>query len=261
MTAAPTRTASWTGLLLFGALAACGADPIAAGPPATAAPSPPAPPTNTTNQPTVGMPAVGPKEVLFVVGNSTDVNATDEDLYDFFDHLGFFATIADDDDDPVTVGRSFGLVMITSSVDAATVGEKYARLGTPVVVMQAQVFGAMGMTAPNDPSFGTMPGTDVTIRDAGHPLARRFEGRIAVTRPDTAINFGVPGGDAAFVASLPDSPDRAALFAYQAGAMMPVSKAPHRRVGFLTAEVNQLEPNGRALLEAAILWAWSEQVP
>jgi hypothetical protein len=196
-----------------------------------------------------------------VVGDANNGHG-DEVLENFlFDQLGMFVTVADDTDDPASFFRSFDLIVIAPSADPAALARKYESSRLPVVVMNAGVFAALGMTGSSPDAFGTALGTDIFVTPEGakHPIGQFFPdlpGVLPVASEPIPLNFGVPAAGATVVATLVDNPERATIFFYEAGATMSTQEAPGRRVGFWYQNTDDdITAPGEQLIENTIIWA------
>jgi hypothetical protein len=192
------------------------------------------------------------------VGDTDNIQESDKAVQDIlFERLNIYVEMADDADDPAQLLREFHMVVISSSVDPATLAGKYTSARRPVVVMHAGAFSAMGMTGSQPEESGTSPATDIfiTAEGAANPIGLGFLGALKVSRVNIPLNFGVPAAGATVLATLDDSSDRAAIFGYLPGDTMSTMVAPHTRVGFLSDRYGRLTADGRLLFERAIMWA------
>jgi hypothetical protein len=272
----------WMGLASSLSVAACLAESAPSGPPGVATvdmanpgtevptpvPSPdgpevdvvpPSPETIPDAAPRFFPPCLGPAGVLLVVGDNDDLEEDDEILADLlFERGNFFVTVADDEDDPVpllpdVVNCSKGVAVISSTVDPATLADRYRTIQFPVVVTQARHLAAMGMTASSAEASGTSRATDIVLRDSiGDVFA---PGPITVAPRTIRLSYGVPAASATVIATLRDEAGRAAIFTYQPGATMATLAAPHRRAAFFTDQYGRLTEEGQTLFETTIYWA------
>jgi hypothetical protein len=170
-----------------------------------------------------------------------------------------FLSIPVDDADPASEARDAGLVVISASVNPATVADKYRDVPVPVVVMESSLFDDMKMTGPMEMAdFGATSGRELNVASV-HPVAAGLSGRIAISAMAAPMSWGKPAATAEVIATLATDPARAAVFAYDDRAMMVGQFASARRVGFFATEAlfARLTPDGLQLFEAAIEWAWS----
>jgi hypothetical protein len=167
-------------------------------------------------------------------------------------------------DQRVTEDDAFGksLVLISSTVEADVLGDEFSETPVPVVVLDAPLCEEMSMTYASDE--GVVPTGSIDIIYPGHPLAADFVGHVRVSYKGMKIIYGRPGARALKIASLPESPNRTIIFAYEGGEeMIETLIAPARRVGFalndqIIAEAvvdKEVNDNVWALFDAAVFWA------
>ncbi len=149
------------------------------------------------------------------------------------------------------------VVIISDSVSPTNVNTKFRTVTVPVVTLDPQLFDDMGMTPTASTNFGTTSSQkNVTITNAGHPMAGGFSGTIQVTTANTTFGWGKPNANAAKIATLTADSTKATDFGYSSGAVMPGLTAPSRRVGFFyTASSSSLTTNGGILFDNAVKWA------
>jgi hypothetical protein len=187
----------------------------------------------------------------------------DEDAMGYLRTLGFSVTPASEST-PVDTAKSQDLVVISESVDAVDVDAKYRYVTVPLVLLENDLLGVLGMTALKN---GRDYGTDeeqrfIWVVNAPHPLAAGLAAGIQNVLVDEhcKMNWGKPGLGAITIATVLGEPDKAAIFAYERGATMNGEfLAPGRRVSFFLWQdtFDQLRPEGLALFRAAVLWAVS----
>lgn len=200
--------------------------------------------------------AVG--EALFVVG-SVFLGDGDLAVEARLRALGYTVTVKNGSGAASSDAAGKALVVVSSTVDSGTVGDKFRTSSVPVVHWENKLHDNFGMT-------GLVEGTDyfksagetrIAILDAGHPLAAGLSGTVAAAASPSVFTWGKPGANAAKVGVLTTNSDFAVVFGYDAGVAMPGLAAPARRVGLfledLTAAV--LTADGAKLVDAAILWA------
>ncbi len=203
-----------------------------------------------------------PTDVLFLVGND-DLTASPGDaaIAAALSGLGFNVVLVDDS--ASLESDAFGklLIVISSTVNSGSIGTKYRNSPVPVVTWEQSNQDDFGMTGDTD---GIDRGTEadqvlVDLQDSGHPLAAGLPaGRTDIVTVPTTISWGNPNENAIRIATIQGNPDRAAIYAYETGAVMADGLvAPARRVfTFLTdgAFLN-VTPAGQALLVGSIQWA------
>jgi len=175
--------------------------------------------------------------------------------------LGFSVTTCDEHAD-VKLAKGKDLVVVSESVNAYEIANKYTLLTIPVVVWENDIYDDMRMTGKRlrvDYGTYTKPVISLQLFNAPHPLSAGLSAGVhEVLRKPAPINWGRPGLGATIIATLPDQPDKVAIFAYEKGATMEYDyTAPGRRVGFFANSnyFDNLTPDGEALFDAAFLWA------
>jgi hypothetical protein len=213
------------------------------------------------------------KEAVFIVGNDVNLAAGDEELQLILeDDLQFFVTLAQDDTDfRDVVDRAFtGLIVISSSANAAQLDNQYSNVGLPILVMNDDVFPDFDMTDDGAQDARTINARELNIVDEAHPMAAGLRGRIDISNGDNQVVVsGRPDRTAQIIVGINNSRTDAAAFVYEKGVEMArvdnnrnTQTAPHRRVGFFVREniIEELDADALTLLNAAILYTWSGQV-
>jgi hypothetical protein len=99
----------------------------------------------------------------------------------------------------------------------------------------------------------------INITNTTHPLAAGFPaGVLQVNEFPQEFAWGVPGNEAIIIASRPDDPEQAVIYAYDKGAeLIDGSEAPEKRVFFMLTDDTFLALNedGIKLFDAAVAWA------
>ncbi len=154
--------------------------------------------------------------------------------------------------------RSAALLLVSATVDPATVGLRLRSVATPAVIWEAALFDDFGMTAAPSASHGTFgPAARLRIVAPAHPLAAGLSGGTVFGSAPTVLSFGVPNTKGVVVARQVGGAGRPVLFAYERGAAMPGLVAPARRIGLFFGETtaSTLDDAGWALFDAAVKWA------
>ena len=158
--------------------------------------------------------------------------------------------------------RGQDLIVVSESVDALEVANKYRETPIPLITFENDILGDLAMAGQkNHRDYGTDDDQRfVMIVNAPHPLAAGLAAGVqnVLTDEHFKMNWGKPGLGAITIATLRGEPDKAAIFAYERGATMTgEALAPARRVSFFIWQdtFEALRPEGLALLRAAILWA------
>jgi hypothetical protein len=189
----------------------------------------------------------------------------DEDwkVVDHLKSLGFVVATCDELAD-VDLTRGKDLVVISESVNAFQVAGKYAQLSIPVIVAENDIFDDMHMTGKRlRVDYGTFArgATTLQLFNAPHALSAGLgAGLHQILRTPAPINWGLPGLGATIIATLPDQPEKVAIFSYEKGATMEYDYiAPARRLGLFVNRgyFDNFTPEGLSLFDAAFLWAVS----
>ena len=230
---------------------------------ATATATPTLLPTETaTSTPTATATNIPSNEVLFIVGDKNNLNATDSATFIAFNIRGFTVTTLNDSEaNPAdTVGTA--LVYISSSIDSTQLGSRLRDVPVPIIVAENNLYDDMAMTgAVEDVDHGRSANDQDSIHiiNDTHPLAGGLSGTVQVYLFPNHLRWGTPGPEAITIADLVDgSSNHNAIFAYETGSNMIGVQAPARRVAFFqssnTGALLTIE-NGWVLFNAAVDWA------
>ncbi len=153
----------------------------------------------------------------------------------------------------VTIGDAADkrLIVLASAGPAA---KTLAGLRVPIVTWQPEAFRVLGMAGPDaGVGFGTAQGQSrVALSNGSHRMAAGLSGRPIVAAP-SGFAWALPGPEAIVIASLAGDANRAAILAYEQGALMWNRRAPARRVGFFGG--SGLTSDGWNLFDETIRWA------
>jgi hypothetical protein len=88
-------------------------------------------------------------------------------------------------------------------------------------------------------------------------MAAGLSGTVAVFSSGSSFSWGVVNANAAKIATLTTDANKAVIFGYDNGAVMPGLEAPARRVGLFMTDLtaSSFNSNGNALFDAAMRWA------
>ncbi len=167
-----------------------------------------------------------------------------------------------DEGAPAAATQGADLIIVSESIDALEVANKYRATPIPLITFENDILGDMAMAGQkNHRDYGTDDDQRfVEIVNAPHPLAAGLAAGVQNVLNDEhfKMNWGRPGLGATTIATLRGDPDKAAIFAYERGATMSGDAlAPARRVSFFLWQdtFEALRPEGLALFRAAVLWA------
>lgn len=197
---------------------------------------------------------------LFVAG-SAPAPAGDASLLSVLENrqpgLGCVTTV---DDDALTVdeAETADLVVVSSSVHPASIGDLLRDAAVPVLVAEPFLFDDMSMV--HQGAGRELSGRDgVTITDPTHPLAAGLSGRVVVFEAPTGLNYGTLDSGAILdhqVANTGGTSRRSTIFAYATGEQLVDGAGPARagRVGLFPSFGAQLTTDGQTLVGAAVDW-------
>jgi hypothetical protein len=189
-----------------------------------------------------------------VVGNNAVPTAGDIQVFERLEDLGFVPSYVDDSA-AVPTGRQ-GFV-ITDSVTAATVGNRYDALTVPVVTLEMDLWPTNRLAANNGAATGASAAYDLTTHTIttglADPLtvltsAQAQRGVLNADLPAGALIFARPGADAT----------RAMGWTAETGATLTSGTAQARRVGMYLADTwpDIFTTGGVDLFEAVMNWAF-----
>ena len=216
--------------------------------------------------------------VLFVTA-STTLGSADARVKRRLETLGYAVTVKDAASATSTDANGKDLVVVSSTVNSASVNTKFTNVAVPLITWENAIFDDLGMTgSAANVDYGTTTNQqDLTVYaatcdrsrmytaavnygDGCHDLAAGLSGTFrAIRRPD-AVTWGKPGPSAVKIASLAGDASKAVVFGYDRGAAMPgLAAAPARRVGlFMTdATASAWTGRGQSLFDQAVYWATS----
>jgi hypothetical protein len=166
------------------------------------------------------------------------------------------------------------VIIVSNSVDRTKLFDpagkpKFRTVPVPALVMKDGVIEVMGMGTGPAGGYSTAVGqTSLTVVAPGDPLAAGLMGNVRVyttmggapcppcylhyVQTSDRIIYGFPGPGAKVIATIVGQPKQAAIFAYDAGAMMVGLPAPARRMGFFIHRDTDYSPDGLKLFDAAL---------
>ncbi len=197
------------------------------------------------------------KMVLLVVG-STTLNAGDLWVKNRLQGMGL--TVSVKDDDLVTTADATGknLIVVSSTTMSTTIGTKLTNVAVPLINYEPYFMDELKMTGlVADTDNGSSASAQINVIAPTHPIAGGLSGNAAVYTASTTQTWGIPAATATKIAWAGGSNSRAAIFAYESGAVMFGMNAPARRVGFFLhdATAPSLTASGRLLFDNAVKWS------
>jgi len=209
--------------------------------------------------------------VLLVVGDMEEGRDADRLVAERLRHLGYSVTTKRAREAAASDAEGKALVAISSTawaletLDPTTELEpRFRRVAVPVLTWEPRLFYDLGMTAGHvhGVDWATVRGQRrIAIVRPDHPLAAGLSGTVEIAAAPAQISWGRLQPGAATVAVAEREPEKAVIFAYEAGAVMPGLVAPARRVGFylFNATAPVLTDAGWKLFDAAVRWCSSSQ--
>jgi hypothetical protein len=194
------------------------------------------------------------RKALLIVGGKV-LGASDRALGNRLARLGYEVSlqrgVTSTDD-----AKGKAVVVISSSASPQEGLERLRTARVPLLVAQPQAFGALGLTWDQEGYSGQSVGDAVLIADLGHPIvvASGLSGRVVVAAPGSMLGWGIPGGNARFLATLAENASNATLFAYDEDEEMVDLSAPARRVGAFVGDATVLTADGWRFFDASVRW-------
>lgn len=196
----------------------------------------------------------------------------DQDVVKHMEAMGFIVKAVDEHPKgDATKGKN--LIVISNSVNAKEIQDKYKRSSLPVVTWSSDLYPDMAMTGPEPgKDFGTTGSLDpkvgvhnrfAVLVSTLHPLAAGLATDVIQNLYDDdafQTSWGRPGLGAITIATISGYPNRKTVFAYEKGGSMDGDFiAPARRVALFLDSYgyDDIRPEGDKLLDAALLWAVS----
>ncbi len=184
--------------------------------------------------------------------------------------VGFDVVVADQMD-PESRAKGMDLVMISSTCSKYKLANKYADVPVPVVSLEGLMADSLHLAGRDryvdygehgeEKESGDPPTRYVDIVASWNEMAAGLPpGPVAFTVHPSVLKWARPLPDAVVIATLPGSPDERAIFGYPAGSTMADGfVAPARRVllPLDNPSFEDMTPQGKALFDAATLWAIS----
>ena len=192
---------------------------------------------------------------LLVAGSAIPPTG-DRPIVSLIEDAGIALDIADDDALAGVDPAVYDIVFISTSVVPDKVGATFRDVPIPVVTWEGQLFDEMAMS---DSGESSALETNIVLADPTHALAAGLDaGWTRVYTSPNRLSYGAPAADAEVVAFQPGHPNRAVIFAYDAGAKRTDgTPAPALRVGTFPSYdgAQVLTLAGRRLLSATIEWS------
>lgn len=211
------------------------------------------------------------KKLLFVERiDAGEGRQADRLIVEHLRSVGFDVVIADQMD-PESRANGMAVVMISSTCSKYKLANKYADSPVPLVSLEGLMADSLHMAGRHryvdygehgeEKESKDPPTRYLDIVAAWNPMAAGLPpGPVAFTGQPSVLKWAHPLPDAIVIATLPGSPGERAIFGYPAGATMADGfVAPARRVllPLDNPSYEDMTPQGKALFDAATLWAIS----
>ena len=216
------------------------------------------------------------KKVLFVRRYDLpwpENEASDQAQLAWLKSLGFEVSTADHME-PDSRAKGMDLVIISASTNKYKLGVKYSDVNIPVLLLEAKAVDALGMVSRrrntdygvNDHKESLYPPENyVHLVRSYHPVAAGLSpGQLKLYRTPGVLAWSRPPAGAQVIATIPNQPEHATMFAFEKGATMAdESQAPARRFLFpLDApRFPDLTDEGKAVYGAALQWLLTSPSP
>ena len=201
-----------------------------------------------------------PPDIRFVVGDK-NLNAGDQALKARLELMGYNVYLRDDDVVSPSDADGMDLVLVSSTVSSGKVALTFRDVAVGVIVWEGYLFDDMdfaGPTGGDDYGFDHDQ-VQVEILEDTHPIASGLTGVVTVVDDGEGFfTWGRPNSNAARIAGFASDPSKAAVFAYDQGAIMHDGfAAPHCRVGMFLGDytASHFTSQGWQLFDNAVLWA------
>lgn len=217
--------------------------------------------------------AAAGKNLLFLLRENLPWPAGEESdaaHLEFLSNAGFDITVRDQTSPEMDTSK-FDLIVISASTNKYKFGVKYSDAPIPVVLLEGKSVDAMKMAGyrrwtdygTNDHKESDYPPEQyIKIMRPGHRMAAGFDaGLVKIYRERGLITWSIPAPGASIIATIPNQPQSAAIYGYDAGVTMAHDAiAPARRVLFPVdfSRFHQLTEDGLKLYSGVLLWSLGE---
>ncbi len=203
-------------------------------------------------------------DALLVVGPKP-ARDSDARLKAALEELGFTVTTKADTAVSASDAGSRSLIVISESTLSENVGNKFASVAVPVVVLEPSLFDDMNLAGSAwGTDYGDLPKQNrLRVSDRSSPLAAGLSGSVRATLAPEKFVWGKPGAGAKVALTTDGVKPHAAVFSYERGAqMVGVAVAPARRVAWFAGRdvPARLTDAGWMLFKAAVRWATAPRV-
>ena len=211
-------------------------------------------PVDDTTYTATFKPSTG-KSALLVVGSAA-TPGNDNLVKNRLEAMGYVARLVDDDVATSADADGMSLVVISSSVNATTVGTKFRLVAVPVLSYKPYSYDDMLMTGPTaETDYGNIVGVrTVSIVASAHPLAAGGARTVTLTSVNATLPWGLPPSTADVVGT---TLGKASLFTFSPGDQLYDGRpAPACRVAFPSslAAFGNFTQEGWSLFDQTVDW-------
>jgi len=199
------------------------------------------------------------QSVLFVAGNSSALNSSDQKIIAMIESNGYSIITADDD--AVTLSDADGMdgVVVSSTCHSNTIGNTFQDISIPFITWEAWLYDDMGMAN----NFGKEDNETNLMVLSGTPLGAGLSGEVSVVTAPESFHWASPQGEAYWSAEIDLDHNKCSIFGYEQGALMTGGVASGKRGGLFLSDntATLLTDAGEALVMAMINWAFPPAAP
>ncbi len=214
---------------------------------------------NDTVEVTVQQSQSSGADILFVVSNAGSPVPADVSVWSELLLLNYNVELVGHASVTTNDATGKDLIIVSESVHSSLIKNMFNTVAVPVVVSEPYLFDNMGMTlASANTDFGFESLQTIINVSGSSPLTAGLSGAVVVSTQPTNFSWGVPGSSAIVAATLNGNSSRAAIFAYESGAVIADgSTTSARRVGFYLGSNSAQFWNtmSRSLFAQAVAWA------
>jgi glucose/arabinose dehydrogenase len=200
------------------------------------------------------------KNILFIVSRN-DLIAGDSAIFNYIVSMGHtVSTMVHTPSLHPVAPVGIDLILISQSVTASNITDKYKNYTLPVVLCHADLLPSMGMTS-NSPGTGfgaTASQRRLVFTNSGHPVGQGLIGDLEVTSSTRTFQWGAPASGAVQIAHLRNLPQQFGIFVYEPGAILADASLATGKRGFLWLHSNAFTATtltGKQAFANMINWA------
>ena len=164
--------------------------------------------------------AAAAAEVLLVVG-TIPVSTEDARVVNLLQQRGHTVQVVDDDVSVTASADGKQLVILSASVSAGSVGNKFNQVAVPMIVYKLGLYGSLGLTGNVESTdYGSVPSQTKLRMKGTHALTGGLVGTVTVSTAGSSFSWGKPGAAAVVAATINGDASRPAIFGYERGALL-----------------------------------------